>query len=185
MTCQSPELTDPTGCPLEAPSEHYTVCVSSPVGLPRCRSGTLVWTRPPPYMSCSCRTPRPPASAAAVTGRPAADRGRSTDTCHSPTWTDPPTLLFSRKAVKKRKEMTTGYSTDFLLCHSGGGVEYLKPLPDGLQQVRYQRVVPQVGEPNPGSFHIHGTGKEKTRTCRTTERSRPNMWFWNPLTSDP
>ena len=43
---------------------------------------------------------------------------------------------------------------------------YLKPFPDGFQQVRYQRVVPQVSEPNPRAFDIHGTRKEETGACR-------------------
>lgn len=43
---------------------------------------------------------------------------------------------------------------------------YLKAFPDCLQQVGHQGVVPQVGEPNPRAFHIHGTGQEETGACR-------------------
>lgn len=77
----------------------------SPVGLPQYRSETLAWTRLPPLMSCSRRILRPPASAGAATGRPAAARWRSMDTCRSPTWTDPPTRPFCRTAEKCAKDV--------------------------------------------------------------------------------
>lgn len=79
---------------------------SSPAGLPLCHSETPAWTRPPPWMSYTRRIPRPPASVGAVTGRPAAVRRRSTDTCRLPTWMDPPTLLVCRTAagVSGRRE---------------------------------------------------------------------------------
>lgn len=76
---------------------------SSPVGLPLCHSGTPAWTMPPPWTSCSRRTPRPPASAEAAPGLPAAARRRSTGMFRSPTWTDPPTLLSYRKAAEMVK----------------------------------------------------------------------------------
>lgn len=72
---------------------------SSPAGLPLCHSETPAWTKPPPWMSCSRHIPRPPASAGEVTDRPAAARRRSTDTCRSPTWMDPPRPLFCRIAA--------------------------------------------------------------------------------------
>lgn len=72
---------------------------SSPVDLPQCHSETLAWTRPPPWTSCTRRIPHPPVSAGAATGRPAAARRRSTDTCHSPTWTDPPRRPVCRTAA--------------------------------------------------------------------------------------
>lgn len=73
--------------------------VSLPAGLPLCHSETPAWTRLPPWMSCIRRIPHPLALAGAVTGHPAAMRRRSTDTCHSPTWMDPPKLLVCRIAA--------------------------------------------------------------------------------------
>lgn len=85
--------------------------LSSPVGLPRCRFETPAWTTLPPWTSCSRRIPRPPASAGAATGPPAAARRRSTDTFRSPTSTDPPTPLFYRKAAQMIiKKMIKGVS---------------------------------------------------------------------------
>lgn len=73
------------------------MCVSpSPGGLRLCRSGTLAWMRLPLWTSCSRRSLRLPASAGAVTVLRDAARRRSTGMCRSPTWTDPPRLLFCR-----------------------------------------------------------------------------------------
>lgn len=88
--------------------------MSSPVGLPLCHSETPAWLTPPPWMSCSRHTPHPRASAGAATGRPAGVRERSTDTCRSPTWKDPPTRLFYRTAVKGtvKKEDAAVFTTE-------------------------------------------------------------------------
>lgn len=105
---------------LEVPQCYRTVsCTcSSPAGLPLCRSETPAWTRLPPWTSCSRRIPRPPASAGAATGRPAAVRRRSTDTCRSPTWMDPPRLLFCRIAA--------GVSERERRCKWCGGTDTLR-----------------------------------------------------------
>lgn len=75
------------------------VTSSSPGGLLLCRSETLAWTRLPLWTSCSRRIPRPPAAAGAATVLRVAARWRSTDTCRSPTWMDPPRPLFCRTAA--------------------------------------------------------------------------------------
>lgn len=77
----------------------FILMASSPAGLPLCHSETPAWMTPPPWMSCSRHTQRPPASAGEVTDRPAAARRRSTGTCRSPTWMDPPRLLVCRIAA--------------------------------------------------------------------------------------
>lgn len=47
---------------------------------------------------------------------------------------------------------------------------YLKAFPDRLQQVGHQGVVPQVGEPHPRTFHVHGARQEETWTCRNKQK---------------
>lgn len=65
---------------------------------------------------------------------------------------------------QKKKKKKTFLHLDYF------GTTYLKPFPDCLQQVRHQRVVPQVGEPNPRAFHIHGARQEETGSCRGQQR---------------
>lgn len=50
------------------------------------------------------------------------------------------------------------------VCVSPG---YLQPLSDSLQHVGDDGVVPEVGEPNPGALHIHGTGQEESWPWRS------------------
>lgn len=86
---------------------------------------------------------------------------------------------YQMKVKMPKKQQQFGYST------------HLKPFPDSLQEVGHQRVVPQVSEPNPRAFYIHGTGQEETGACgdkRTQMRSvvgqnieRPKTW--NRLTT--
>lgn len=45
----------------------------------------------------------------------------------------------------------------------------LKAFPDRFQQVGHQRVVPQVGKPDPRTFYIHWARQEETWTCRNKE----------------
>lgn len=72
------------------------------MGLPPCHSEKPAWTRLPPWTSCSRHIPRPPASAGAAIGCPAAARRSSMGTCRSPTWKDLPMLLSCRTAAGQR-----------------------------------------------------------------------------------
>lgn len=59
----------------------------------------------------------------------------------------------------------TPRTTGLLACAT-----YLKAFPDRLQQVGHQGVVPQVGEPHPRTFHVHGARQEETWTCRNKQK---------------
>lgn len=168
----------------------------SPVDLPQCHFETLAWMRLLPWTSCSHRIPHPPASAWAATGRPVAVQQRSMDTCHSPTWTDLPTPLFCRTAVAKvRVKLSQTKSLNLFFNDAWELVErlfcttlytnalqfyrtYLQPLPDSLQQVGHQRVVPQVSKPDPRAFNIHGTRQEETGACRD-KRAQSECVCWS------
>lgn len=79
-----------------------------PEGPPQCRSVRPVWRTPPPWRSCSRRSPHPRAAAAAGTGSRAAGPLSSRGTCRSPTWWGPPMLHASHTAGGRHKSLLSG-----------------------------------------------------------------------------
>lgn len=61
-------------------------------------------------------------------------------------------------------------------------ISYLQPLPDGLQQVWDDRVVPEICKPDPGAVHIHRAGQEQARTCKRTVERKLNYLAINKKT---